>query len=142
MSDDKDKGQDQLTDQRLRLYLHVVDRITSFLMLLVKAAAWVSAAFAAVLIVEAIAGKQTNFEFSVNTSANFAVNLLSRLETEKYAWIIAALGIFYGLFERKLRQRKTEYLQERIAKLERALDPQRESSGLTPRGETNKEDRL
>lgn len=130
------------SDQRLRLILHTVDRVTSFLMLLVKAAAWVAGAFAAVLMAEAIAGKQTNFDLSVNANANFVINLLSRFGSEKYAWIVAILGVLYGLFERKLRQRKTEYLQDRITKLEKTIDLKRESSGLTPRGETNEGDRL
>lgn len=54
---------------------------------------------------------------------------------------LAVVSMLYGLFERELRRRKTKYLQDRIIKLEERLDPNRESSGLTPRGETRPEDK-
>jgi len=40
-----------------------------------------------------------------------------------------------------LRKRKTEYFQNRIKLLEEEIDPNRSSSGLTPKGETKPEDK-
>lgn len=143
MADDKNREQNSFTpDQRLQLSLRIVDRVTSFLMLSVKAVVWVVIAFKAVRIMEALAGKETNVGVSVSTAGNFVVTLLSRWGSEKYAWSFAVVAILYGFVERKLRQRKTRYLQARIVQLEKLRDPQRESSGLTPTGETNKEDKL
>lgn len=113
-------------------------------MLVVKSVMWVFIALSMVLVVEALAGKNTSatLNLTLDTDANVYVELLSRIDSAKYAWLLAIAGILYGLFERELRRRKTAYLQGRITKLEKMIDPQRESSGLTPRGETSEEDKL
>lgn len=142
--DEKNNKRDLNPDQRLHLYLYVVDRVTSIVMLIVKSVMWVLIALSMVLVAEALAGKNTSatLNLTLDTDANVYIELLSRINSAKYAWLLAIVGILYGLIERELRRRKTAYLQGRITKLEKILNPQRESSGLTPRGETNEEDKL
>lgn len=130
--------------QRFQLYLHIVDRSTSIIMLAIKAAIVFGFLFAIVSVFEAIAGKATtaDINLSLNADANIFVQLFSRLGSSKFAWAVAIAGIVYGLSERELRRRKTAYLQGRITKLEKMLDSNRESSGLTERGETSLGDKL
>ena len=143
MESPNDKG--ALTnDQRFHLLLHIVDRVTSVVMLIVKGAIVLGMSASVVLITGALAGKETNanLNLSVDAGTKIYVEFFSKLDSSKYAWLIAVIGILYGLFERELRRRKTAYLQNRITKLEKMIDPNRESSGLTARGETNREDKL
>ena len=98
--------------------------------------------YVAVPMVAALAGKNTDFKLSASANGSFFVHVLSHWGSENSAWVIALLSMFYGFVERKLRQRKTKYLQARITRLEQARDPRRESSQLTPTGETNKEDKV
>lgn len=58
------------------------------------------------------------------------------------AWALAALGVGYGLRQAKLRRDTVERLQGRIQSLETELDPNRTTSGITPRGTTRPEDRI
>lgn len=53
---------------------------------------------------------------------------------------IAVGALVWAWWERRLRQEKTEWFQQRIAQLEKQLDPNRTSSGLAPTGETAPED--
>ena len=129
-------------DQRLALWLRVIDRATSIIMLIVKLGGAAIIVYVAVPMVAALAGKNTDFKLSASANGSFFVHVLSHWGSENSAWVIALLSMFYGFVERKLRQRKTKYLQARITRLEQARDPRRESSQLTPTGETNKEDKV
>jgi hypothetical protein len=59
---------------------------------------------------------------------------------ELLTWGVGVGGIFYGWRQRKFRKDDIEKRSERIAQLERMLDPGRSSSGLDRRGGTNPED--
>jgi hypothetical protein len=50
-------------------------------------------------------------------------------------------GCAWAAVERALRHRKVEALQGRIRELETAIDPNRSSSGLTPKGKANPKDK-
>ena len=139
---EKKKKPELSPDQQLHLFFHLIDRITSVVKLLVKAGMWVGLAMSAARIVEALAGKTTsaNLDLSLETNTNIVVELFSKFNSQKYAWMVAIVFIIYSFREKSLRRRKTKYLQGRINKLEKSIDPNRESSGLTPTGETNEDD--
>lgn len=84
-------------------------------------------------IVAALAGKRTDakllFEAVFIQSGNWL------------PWLAGGGGAGYGYAERKLRKKKTEQLQSRIRELETQIDPDRQSSELTPQGDTNPKDR-
>lgn len=56
------------------------------------------------------------------------------------AIFLGVTGILYGLFERHRRRDAVEHMEGRIRSLEKCLDPNRSSSGLTTRGDTRPED--
>lgn len=79
------------------------------------------------------------------TTAN--ISLLVEFFTNTGGGVVAgtgasagALGCAYGWYERKLRQKSVDRLHGRIKHLETDIDPNRTSSGLTTRGETNPRD--
>ena len=81
-------------------------------------------------VAEVLAGKAT--------LADIALKLIGSLSiTSTVGYAVGVVGTIYGLRERKLRRDKTEYLQERIQKLEKQWDPKRSTSRLTTRGTTN-----
>jgi len=84
-------------------------------------------------IVGALAGRRTDakllFEAVFIQSGNWL------------PWLAGGSGAGYGYAERKLRKKKTEQMQNRIRDLETQLDPDRQSSELTPQGDTNPKDR-
>ena len=53
---------------------------------------------------------------------------------------LAGVACGWAALERYLRLRKVAYMQGRIQDLEKAIDPNRSSSRLTPKGTTNPED--
>lgn len=84
--------------------------------------------------IQALAGR--------NTETDILVQFLSRAEvSEALAWLLAGGGSLYGYGQNRLKKRTTESLTKRITQLERMVDPSRSTSGLTPRGETRKEDK-
>lgn len=54
---------------------------------------------------------------------------------------VGTLGIVYGKRQSILRKNTIERLQSRIQELEKRIDENRSSSGLTSRGDTNPRDR-
>jgi hypothetical protein len=84
--------------------------------------------------IEALAGKQTD--------ANILVKMLGVFEVSMaLSWMAGGAGVIYGRSQAKQKKTTVERLHKRIAELESVMDPGRTSSKLTPRGETNKEDR-
>lgn len=88
--------------------------------------------------VDTLSGKQTDaiFDVGIITSITASVAFKNVLP-----WILAFLGVGYGLKQRSLRKTTIERLQDRIRELEKHVDPGRSSSGLTPRGDTHPKDR-
>ena len=77
-------------------------------------------------------------------TTSVTVDLLIRIFAKFQVWISIAAGTalaLWGKRERTLRKRTTARLHARIKELETRLDPQRTTSTLTPRGDTNPRDR-
>lgn len=62
--------------------------------------------------------------------------------SDAVAYMFGAVSFGYGLNERRLRHKKTASMASYSAQLEAKIDPERTSSGLTPKGTTRKEDKL
>lgn len=85
------------------------------------------------LSIASLAGQTTLASIGITFIGNLTVS-------ETVAWILAASGTIYGLNERRVRKNTVARLQPRITSLEKRLDPDRSSSTLTLRGDTNPED--
>lgn len=83
--------------------------------------------------VDALAGERTIADIGVNFNTKISVS-------EVLAWIFGISGIGYGYRQNDLRCTTIERLQGRIRELETHIDPQRTSSNLNQRGETNPRD--
>jgi len=86
------------------------------------------------LTIDSLAGGRTMADIGIQLFTDIRIS-------SALAWVLAGSGIYYGHRQRKLRGDVVERLQRRIRELEERLDPNRSSSRLTPRGETNPEDR-
>jgi hypothetical protein len=92
-------------------------------------------AWTALEAVRALAGHVTLADIT------FAVRfLVSEKKETVFSWGVGVAGFAYGWRERKFRKDDIERRSERIAELERKLDPRRSSSHLDRRGDTNPED--
>ncbi len=91
-------------------------------------------AYIGYLAIDALAGK--------TTITNIVLKYLTAQESDYgIPWISVILFALWAILERKLRKRKTEVFQKRIKILEKKIDHNRTSSGLSPSGETNPEDK-
>jgi hypothetical protein len=113
-----------------RLSLARIEERYRTLRLAIKAAGWVAGIYIFREIAQSLAGESTRFELSVLADVKFAFTLS-----------LAVGGCAWGAIERVLRHRKVEQMSGRIKELETRLDPNRSSSGLTPRGKTNPKDK-
>jgi hypothetical protein len=128
------RGQEAPLDEgaRERITLLRTDRRYRALVTLIRGATTVGVAYCLYLSVNSIAGKTTVFSAVLSVLADLRISILVTLTLAGCGW---------GLIERMLRQRKTEYFQQRIRDLEKKIDPQRTTSGLTPKGKTNPQDK-
>lgn len=75
------------------------------------------------------------------TTADIGLELLADIKlSEVFAYLFGGGGVVYGMRQKKLRKDTVERLQDRVRRLEKAHDPNRTSSGLTPRGDTHPKD--
>ena len=95
---------------------------------------WAIVGWVAVEAIHALAGRDT------------LINLTAwvTFQTGDKPWEVVAYGVLiaWAVTERVFRHRKTRDLANRIRTLESHLDPQRESSQLSPQGQTNPRDRM
>jgi hypothetical protein len=85
------------------------------------------------LSISALAGKMT--------LASVGIRLLGNLKvSDGICGILTGGGILYGVGQRQLRRRAVKRLANEKNDMERILDLQRSSSGLTSTGETRPED--
>jgi hypothetical protein len=91
------------------------------------------------IAIGALAGKATLTDFAFFLVADLKVNkIVSHLITG-----IAGLGgVGYGLRERSQKRKEIKRLGNRVVDLEKQLDPNRTSSGLTVDGRSRPEDEL
>lgn len=81
------------------------------------------------LSVDSLAGK--------HTFADIGMAILSDIKiSEMVAYILGGGGVLYGIKYRRLKGDNVQRTADRIAELEKRLDPNRSSSRLTSRGET------
>lgn len=71
------------------------------------------------------------------TFGAFWIGLLADIKPDEImAWLTALIGWMFGINSQRLRRNTTERLSSRIRELEQRVDPNRTTSGLTPRGQT------
>lgn len=85
------------------------------------------------LSVGELAGKVTLADIGIKVLADVKIS-------EAVAWLFGGSGVLYGWNQRRLRRKTVEHIQTRNIALEQLVDPDRSSSELTPRGETNPRD--
>ncbi len=125
-------------EQRLRVWLAVIDKGSGVVRLGISMAGFVMIFSLIYLSIKELAGTTTAVHLDSNS--HIFLHLLSKIGAERIIyWSICLGAILYGWLQRRLRYKKTENLQGRIKSLELQLDPNRTSSGLTPKGETPKE---
>lgn len=100
---------------------------------IIKAVTYLGIAVLCYLSISVLAGKKTEAAFLLGYFGE---------SNHSLPWIGMVISVVYALFERRLRKRKTEYLQSRNTELEKLIDPQRSTSGLLSTGESNPEDRI
>jgi hypothetical protein len=111
----------------------VAEEIGKSVRVLLICAAIIAVAYLLGHAIESLAGKETD--------ANIFVNLLGKLEISVIlSWVVGGAGVAYGRSQMKLRKTTVQRLHGRIKSLEIEIDPARQSSKLTPRGDTNPED--
>jgi hypothetical protein len=133
-ADEPPPGRHLTGDQRYRLISQAIDaiattvRVVLFCGLLLLLGYWTRD------VLLAYAGK--------TTLADVAIRLAADLKIDKmFAYLFGGGGVAYGLLQRRLRRQTIARLTPRSRAREEELDPNRTSSGLTPRGTTRPEDR-
>lgn len=122
------------SEAEIRLSFHRVDAIVSVAKTLIKYAALVACTFFVYKSVAALAGKETLASIGLNILGNVKVS-------DGVLYVLTGGSIAYGLGERSLRRRNIKRLTPRSIELEKRLDPNRTSSGLTTKGTTRPEDK-
>ena len=103
-----------------------------------NAVRWISLVLIAFFAYRAIAALSGE-----TTRANVGVRFFTDIRVSTALALGAGIGgIGYGLRQRKLRRDNIGRMARHSSALEKALDPRRSSSKLTPRGDTNPEDRI
>jgi hypothetical protein len=118
-------------DSRVAIEFHKIDRQAENFIQFWKTVRWVSVALFVYLSIDALAGRTTLAEVAVKFFA-----LTSERGVSK--WWVAAAGLFcvWAVLERTLRLRKVSSMSKRMEALEKKIDSNRTSSGLTRTGET------
>jgi hypothetical protein len=113
--------------------LAVIFQVGSIVRVGTVCATFAIAAYFAYKSVECLAGQETSFRAILNSAIKWDLRGIATIVT-------ALLGGGGWYRERRLRKREVGRLAARNAELERLLDPDRSSSGLTPAGESPKGD--
>jgi hypothetical protein len=89
------------------------------------------------IAIESLAGRATLADFSVFLISDLKVN---KAFSHIVMGIFGVGGISYGLRERGQKRKEIKRLGNRVVELEKRLDPNRTSSGLTLDGKSRPED--
>jgi hypothetical protein len=77
-----------------------------------------------------------------NTAATLALSIIGDIKTTHGIYItISGLSVVFGLRERHLRRLNSKNMGGHIERLEKLIDPNRTSSGITKSGTTRPEDK-
>ena len=117
-------------DLAFRRFAKVVDSVTTVVHSLIRYGGVALPFYFMYRVAAVLSGKTTAADIGLNLGGSLTI-------TETVGYGLGLAGMLYGVRERKLRRDKTEYLQERIQKLEKQVDPNRSTSRLTKRGTTN-----
>src|SRR5438128_2329756 len=111
-----------------RIAVATVEERYRTLRTLIRVAGAVYAVYLGHGALEVLAGETTKLALELSVLADVKFTLTFALAGAATTWAVA---------ERIIRHRKVEQMQGRIKELETRLDPNRSSSGLTPKGKTN-----
>ena len=121
-------------DHRFRLASQIIDGLIALVRTGLIAAAVVALGYYFQNALVALAGKQTE--------ASLSFSLVTKLHADRwFAYLFGASGLGYGYVQRNLRRRNIKRLTEHTEEMEKIVHPERTSSGLTPEGRTQREDR-
>jgi hypothetical protein len=113
--------------------------VRDLLPMLVRWGVFVYAIYTVGDIAKSLSGK-TSFAY-YDIAVSFVTDLnMSEWFAYAFGLLFGGGGTIFGYKERKLRKRKTEYLADRNAKLEKIIDPNRSSSNLQTTGDTREGD--
>jgi hypothetical protein len=114
--------------------IHLITHIFNFLTTVAVCAAVVFVAFFMMRMIQSLSGQTTFADIGIKVLGNISISAT-------LAWGVGGTGIIYGWRQRSLRKTTISRLQGRIQYLEQLRDPSRSSSFLTPRGDTNPQDK-
>ena len=120
-------------NDEVALRINTADQWHRTLRAAITAAGWVGVAYCASLAIGQFAGQNTNLFVGATLS------VIGKLSVAVPS-VVAASCCAWAVGERKIRQRNTAYLTDRIRKLESDADPNRTTSGLMRTGATNPRD--
>lgn len=119
---------DEMADNKL-IEHQKVDELFKTIRTLIKTSGWAFAAFCGWKAIESLAGLNTNVVLSLLADLKFSLTIA-----------LAGSAAAWAVVERILRQRKVVEMQNRIIILEKRVDPNRSTSGLSKKGRTNLSD--
>ena len=128
-------GQDK-DDRVLAKYIRI-EGVTSVLNNLIRWGGLTAIAYFAYRSIDTLAGRTTLADMGVSVSFFTGARIADLM-----AWVLAVVGVGYGLAQRSLRGRTVARQEGRVIALETKIDPERTSSRLTRRGKTRPEDKL
>lgn len=129
------RSREQLIQEVQRLRSRgVVDQVGMTARTIVRVACVMFVAYMFKETIKELAGRETVTNILVSFFGSLSVNVA-------IAWGLAAAGVAYGEYQRRLRKRTVSSWASRKAELERHIDPRRSSSGLSHDGDTHPEDK-
>jgi hypothetical protein len=120
-----------------KLQVHKWDALSRLLQVLFKYATVCFCVWKLAPAMEAFAGKTTLANLGVSLAADLKANTIF---SHLVMGLVGLTGAGYGLRERAQKRKEIKRLGNRVVDLERFLDPNRTSSGLTTDGRSRPED--
>lgn len=152
----KTKSRAELEAENRLLRSHqYADNISKVFQALIKYGAYVLIAYFAIAKpIESLSGKSTFADIKMDTKADVMLQSADKSPPSAHgvsqtdycllvsisALVFGFAGVRYGRKQAKLRKDVVERIQLRNQNLEKAIDPNRSTSALTPRGDTRPED--
>ena len=115
--------------------LRKIDAIDANIRLFIKYGFLALIAFFVYHCVDVLSGKQTFADIGMRFLGDIKIG-------NSFGYVVGGGGLLYGKRQKGLRERAIENLAPGLQGREAAMDPNRSSSGLTPRGRTRPEDEI